>query len=329
MKKLVTFILVLCLVLGMGTVAFADEIEYKDHSEVVIIKNFTKNGDIPNTEFTFTIGKGRGERDGEIIDAPDLTSSLIITVKGEEEKGTGTIALPKVDEDGFSGVGVYTYEITEENSNIAGVTYDGKRILKIYVFNNEDGEGYIRVPVLLNADEKEKSEGFENSFNTGTLTIYKEVTGNMGDKQRKFDITVTLTAPEGRKVTAPIYVGGGTNNPHTFGEDGELEIELNLAHGEDITISNIPYGVTYEVTETLPEDLLDYKGPVIDYSDENKVIDELDEGEESDRVIVTNQKDISIETGINLDNAPYIAILAVAIGGLALFLIRRRMAVNL
>ncbi len=328
MKKLVTFILVLCLVLGMGTVALADEIKYKDYDKVEITKTFKKNGDIPNTEFTFTIGEGTGERDGETIDAPDL-SPLKITV-GKDDVATGIIELPEVGKgkNRFSGVGVYTYEITEENSNIAGVTYDGKRILKIYVFNDEDGEGYIRVPVLLNADEKEKSEGFENSFNTGTLTIYKEVTGNMGDKQRKFDITVTLTAPEGKTVTAPIYVGGNTKNPRMFGEGGKLEIELNLAHGEDITISNIPYGVTYDVTETLPESL-DYEDPVIIYSDASKVIDELDEGEESDSVTVTNQKDISIETGINLDNAPYIAILAVAIGGLALFLIRRRMAVNL
>ena len=323
MKKLVTFILVLCLVLGMGTVALADEIKYKDYDKVEITKTFKKNGDIPETEFTFTIGEGTGERDGKIIDAPVL-SPLKITV-GKDDVATGIIELPEVDEDGFSGVGVYTYEITEENSNIAGVTYDGKRILKIYVFNDEDGEGYIRVPVLLNADEKEKSEGFENSFNTGTLTVYKEVTGNMGDKQRKFDITVTLTAPEGRKVTAPIYVGGGTNNPHTFGEDGKLEIKLDLAHGEDITIRNIPYGVTYEVTETLPEGL-GYKNPIITYSDSDKVINE---GKAPDSVTVTNEKDVSIETGINLDNAPYIAILAVAIGGLALFLIRRRMAVNL
>lgn len=326
MKKLVTFILVLCLVLGMGTVALADEIKYKDYDKVEITKTFKKNGDIPNTEFTFTIGEGTGERDGETIDAPDL-SPLKITV-GKDDVATGIIELPEVGKgkNRFSGVGVYTYEITEENSNIAGVTYDGKRILKIYVFNDEDGEGYIRVPVLLNADEKEKSEGFENSFNTGTLTIYKEVTGNMGDKQRKFDITVTLTAPEGKTVTAPIYVGGGTENPRMFGEGGKLEIKLDLAHGEDITIRNIPYGVTYEVTETLPEGLGYNKNPKITYSDSDKVINE---GEDPDRVTVTNEKDVSIETGINLDNAPYIAILAVAIGGLALFLIRRRMAVNL
>ena len=154
MKKLVTFILVLCLVLGMGTVALADEIKYKDYDKVEITKTFKKNGDIPETEFTFTIGEGTGERDGETIDAPDL-SPLKITV-GKDDVATGIIELPEVDEDGFSGVGVYTYEITEENSNIAGVTYDGKRILKIYVFNDEDGKGYIRVPVLLNADEKKR-----------------------------------------------------------------------------------------------------------------------------------------------------------------------------
>ena len=164
---------------------------------------------------------------------------------------------------------------------------------------------------------------FENSFNTGTLTVYK-VTGNMGDKQRKFDITVTLTAPEGKTVTAPIYVGGDTEPAYVW-RGWKIRNQTNLAHGKGITISNIPYGVTYEVTETLPEGL-GYKNPIITYSDSDKVINE---GEDPDSVTVTNEKDVSIETGINLDNAPYIAILAVAIGGLALFLIRRRMAVNL
>ena len=63
MKKLVTFILVLCLVLGMGTVALAEG--YDDNGLEPIYKNLTlANEDRkPGRNFTFKIGAGTGERD--------------------------------------------------------------------------------------------------------------------------------------------------------------------------------------------------------------------------------------------------------------------------
>lgn len=308
---------------------------YKDWTEVEITKKLDKNGTLPDTIFEFEIGEngsgqGTGIRDGVGVLAPVFdTKKFSITVAQDKDSATANINLPDFEN---YGVGVFTYKIYEKDSKIAGIEYDeGPKELVITVINNPDYRPggtlpkYWRLVTITDKDKGIKVDSFNNKFNTGTLTVYKEVTGNMGDKQRKFDITVTLTAPEGKTVTAPIYVGEDTNNPHTFDKDGKLEIKLDLAHGEGITINNIPYGVTYDVTETLPEGL-GYKNPRITYSDSDKVINE---GEAPDSVTVTNEKDVSIETGINLDNAPYIAILAVAIGGLALFLIRRRMAVNL
>jgi len=46
----------------------------------------------------------------------------------------------------------------------------------------------------------------------------------------------------------------------------------------------------------------------------------------SKETTITNNRDIDIETGVNLDSLPYFAILALAIGGLAMFLVRRRAA---
>ena len=73
MKKLVTFILVVCLVLGMGTVAFAQPangdnggvpIPDDDTDKVVIKKSFvhadgTGGIELPVEEFKFTIEKER------------------------------------------------------------------------------------------------------------------------------------------------------------------------------------------------------------------------------------------------------------------------------
>ena len=43
---------------------------------------------------------------------------------------------------------------------------------------------------------------------------------------------------------------------------------------------------------------------------------------------ITNNRDIEIETGINLDSLPYLIILTVAIAGLAIFVVRKRLTVN-
>ena len=80
MKKLITFILVLCLVLGMGTVALAQPNgnggdDYSDWETVPITKELTlvNKGTInPAEEFSFTIGEGFGVRDGVSIECTGI-----------------------------------------------------------------------------------------------------------------------------------------------------------------------------------------------------------------------------------------------------------------
>lgn len=61
------------------------------------------------------------------------------------------------------------------------------------------------------------------------------------------------------------------------------------------------------------------KQPVYDYSDKGKTIDSA-----SDSVTITNEKEGEVDTGVVLNNMPYILVLAVLAASVAVFIIRKR-----
>lgn len=61
------------------------------------------------------------------------------------------------------------------------------------------------------------------------------------------------------------------------------------------------------------------KQPVYDYSDKGKTIDSV-----SNSVTITNEKEGEVDTGVVLNNMPYILVLAVLAAGVAVFIIRKR-----
>lgn len=56
-----------------------------------------------------------------------------------------------------------------------------------------------------------------------------------------------------------------------------------------------------------------------DYSDKGKTIDST-----SDSVTITNEKEGEVDTGVVLNNMPYILLLAMLAAGVAVFIIRKR-----
>lgn len=109
--------------------------------------------------------------------------------------------------------------------NIANVSYDNNP-------ENPDDPG--------EPNKKEPSNEVEIESEprpTGSLTVTKTVTGNMGDKSKEFTFTVTLS--------------DSTVN----GEYGDMKFvsgvaEFTLKHGESKTAEGLPAGITYKVTET-------------------------------------------------------------------------------
>ncbi|WP_090109702.1 DUF5979 domain-containing protein [Cohnella sp. OV330] len=92
---------------------------------------------------------------------------------------------------------------------------------------------------------QEQSSAFVNTKNVwyapsqGSLTINKTVTGNGGDRGKKFSFKVVL---DGTNATYK-YSGSGGNG--TIQSGGTV----TLAHGQSVTIAGLPAGTSYTVSE--------------------------------------------------------------------------------
>lgn len=244
-----------------------------------------------------------------------------------ERTANFTIGLPK-----YSGVGVFTYILEEVSATNAGIKNDG-RTFTVTVYATQGDNGIeTGVTVHEGTSKGTKVTSIDNKFQAGALTIHKDVKGSMGDKAYEFPFTVTLSSA--KPVTATLRVNGETSTVkfEKASEDATeytATVPFKLSNDGNYTISNIPYDVTYTVSEdgetkgTLTvgsgENAVDY---TVKYSDNNgsKV-----EGATATVTVTNTAGNALIDTGVILDNAPYIALLAiVAIGGVALMLNKRR-----
>lgn len=351
-KKLIAGALALSMMFAMAVpMAFAEGQEVVPATAPHITKKYTATNTgtaSPAETFTFaavaTKVKNAGVKaDGTTpiteADAPKLT----IAPAAYGANGAATDGAPmnlEITKDkAFPNVGIYYYTVTETPSGTAGVTtHAGAMLLKVYVVYNEAGTALEEKYVFYNGMDSTTGEGttgtkgaaIENTYSAGSLEVTKEVTGNLGDKNKKFNVTVTFTAPAGKTVAGDIsYVENRetkTIKPSDW-KDGVATKRIAVADGDTITFTNIPYGVTYTVVEddyTKAADgtTKDYDPAKYEFSDTNptKAIDSA-----TDTVTITNNKgDSNIDTGVILDNAPYILMLTVVAAGAMTLVIKKR-----
>ena len=259
------------------------------------------------------------------IPAPTIAD---VTVKLGDEEADITVSLPP-----YTVPGVYSYEITETDTNVAGITYLSDTLYLVVTVINGDAPGSYKIggiAVHKGSPDGTKIDDFENTYSAGTLAISKTVEGNQGDTAKVWNFTVTLTAPEGDTVKAPITVKSDSNA--TSFKEGDADVPadgiaagwtgtktfaLQLKHGEKITLENIPAGVKYSVTET--EANQDGYVTTPAGAQEGAIAANVDTA-----IDYTNTKDITIDTGISVETLPYVMIMALALLGAALLVVRRR-----
>lgn len=319
MKKLLSIGLAAMLAFGLATTSFAEEagdVTTPKDGIVTIHKVYKlENAGTKSPAETFTLEQvDKGVvKDGEAKTAPDLGTITgakfddgAATISGTT--GDITVALPE-----YTNVGVYEYTLKEVAGTTAGVTYYDKGI-KLVVTVVNDNNGKLRIAAVHTESTGEaKSDNFPNTYKAGELDVSKTVTGNLGDKNKYFEFKVTLTGEEGKTYRDSYAVTGGSNtaNPSTI-KIGE-ETTFLLKHGDTITIANLPYGVKYTVTETAAE------GYTTEKTGDTGEINAADQAAK-----FTNTKEGSIDTGVVLNNMPYILVLAVLAAGVAVFIIRKR-----
>lgn len=332
MKKLLSVILALVMILSLSTVAFADGVTdpstptapktYEDMKTVTLTKEYKlANAGTTSPAETFTFSSltctgvenaGVGVTTGN---APVPTISSVVYAAGDAGSAkavqTITITLPEK----YAGVGVYTYTFTENDGNTAGVGYRESPIrLVVTVIEGENGK--VRVAAVHTESEGGKKNTFDNTYSAGSLSVTKKVTGIMGDKMKDFKVTVTFTAPEGDTVKSDIVRVNPNQSQETISAgDGwtTKTVEFTLKHDETLTLKNIPYGVTYTVVE---DNYTDYNTT---YEGENGTINAP-----TANATITNNKEGNVDTGVALDSLPYILLLAVACVGMAVVLTKKR-----
>ena len=271
---------------------------------------------VPDLERVF--GAGANGIDADAVASVPFAQGEA-TVAGT--KRAFVIALPV-----YERVGVYTYTLREVNNGAVGVTYWATDItLVVSVQNGDDGKIYVaavhcETPVDVNNANGTKTDTLTNTYSAGGLKINKAVAGNLGDRDRFFNFSVTLTAPG--TTTAPVKVTGGSaeDNPTAldFSASAEQTVTFKLKHGETLSFGNLPYGTTFSYEETDA----DSDGYETEYSDDEQT-GAINAAEKL--LVTTNTKNGVIDTGVLLDNLPYIAgIAAIVLCGAAFLIVRKR-----
>lgn len=322
MKKLLSLALALIMVLTLSVAVAAEEHTDMETVTISVTYNATNEDTTsPAEEFAFTIANT------SVTDAasgvtkenmPTPTVGSVIYVAGEAgNAGTMTknvtIDLP----DNYTSVGIYTYTITPTSGTTAGVTYWARPIKLVVTVIEQNGK--IRVAAVHTEGEgEEKTDDITYTYSAGSLSVTKNVAGNLGDRAKEFNVWVTFTAPEAGVVNSTIsYIVDGetkTIAPAEW-EENTASVQIALHHEETVTFTNIPYGVTYHVAEDSYE-AEDYK---TSYNKQDGTI-----GAASDAVTITNTKGTTVDTGVVLDSLPYVLLIAVAVVGVVAFTAKKR-----
>lgn len=318
-KKLLACLIAAATMFTMGSTAFAAEAgtTYTDQSTVTIKKAYklTNRGTTSPAETFTLVQDGDGTvRNSEITSAPPLktiTGATFAENAATVEGATGdiTVELPTYDH-----VGIYEYTLKEKDDNqTAGVTYYGNKIkLVVTVIQGENEK--LRVAAVHTESEGKKSDTFTNTYSAGKLNISKTVTGNLGDQSKYFEFKVALTGQDGKHYASSYHVSESSNksNPTSI-KIGE-ETTFLLKHGETISIANLPYGVSYTVTEKAAD------GYTTKKKGDTGTVNKADQ-----TAAFENNRTGEVDTGINLTTLPYILVFAgvIVIAGAA-FITRRR-----
>lgn len=255
----------------------------------------------------------------------------------------------------FTQPGIYRYVISENDSLTPTMKMDEKdRMIDVYVI---DDNGTLKInssvihtnssaSVLENAKDGEKladkSTGSSNRYESYDLTFRKEVTGNMGSKDKYFKFTVTADSgsvqiddqflldmtsadPGPRQTSSTVYTedvmkeanGANANdNGESYVTGAELlkGKDFYLKDGQEITIKGLNKSFGYDVSENAEDyqstaGITDAVSGAGDYSDVTHAV-----LNEDAKVGYTNSLTGTIPTGVMVKVLPFVMI---ALGGIA------------
>ena len=360
--KIMAILMVTALIMSFAIISTSAATTYTAiGGSTTITKNLVVEDDsnIPDITFAYTITRGTpvGATSGTIeILASDVTASIGNAAFSNADTANAIAGLP-TDADpqnpttgkkyaqksvsvtfpsgSFTKPGVYRYVISETAGTQPGVTYDTTaRYLDVFVVANEQNELSVSSYVLRNSattigingsyttDPDVKSSGYTNTVTQYNFDFSKTITGNQGDKNKRFTFTLSITnaIPGTYPVEAADVVGNPTSI--TVGSDGTFTATYDLTNGSTFKILNL----NKDAVCTVSEDAQDYtpshtvdSGEAVGTNTSGNIT--LADSDHS--VAFTNTRNGIIPTGVLLTIAPF-AIGALLFGALIIFFVAKR-----
>lgn len=323
MKKLLSAVLTAALTISMSTAVFAANYDaYLDKQPVVPKKYEINNGTAPAEDFTFKFtGVSYKNGDGEVVADANIPAIDDVTVSFDALSATASKDGKAVINADDYALGVYTYKVEETAGNTAGVTYSDEDLYLVLTILRDENSNkhYVAAMHYQDATGTDKSTGFTNKYDAGQLSVTKNIKGNMAIMEKEFDFTITFTAPSNEVVKSAITVTKPDQTTEVINfvaGSNTCTYEIALGHEDTVTFTNLPEGVTYEVTE----DAENYTATSV-FSDTAKTIAAND----TDTVVFTNELTNEVDTGIVTDSLPYVVMLAFVAAGLVVVISKKRM----
>lgn len=239
-----------------------------------------------------------------------------------------------------TAVGEYTFEVKEtapaDKTGTYGWTVD-KTTYYVHVYVAQNGDHSYIVTKGTNTitdsklDNKVDSIDFTNTFTkeAGTFTVKKTVENDQyADANTQYSFTATFTksstSGEVSSFIDKINVAGATD----VKKNGNA-ITFKLKKDETATFTNVPAGVKVDVVEDQATNVKSTKIAITSNGGETVNKDGLDSGsvllgEKANTIAYTNTyQDVTL-TGVATKIAPFIAMVAIAGGAVALYIVSRR-----
>ncbi|MFM9319637.1 Spy0128 family protein [Streptococcus sp. ST16] len=266
------------------------------------------------------------KKDGVDIDAmkyDDRSYEMHVLVKNKSNGGTYISSVY------FKQIGISNAPKKEPSDKVGSFKYD--------LFDNT----YTKDGGKIDPKDPDPSNPTQVNPLTQSLKILKKVDGNYGDKSKDFNFRFTVKLPStnatsAKPVTKITVNISGTQEELTVGDDNTtFSKEFSLKHGQDFTISNIPAGSRYTITEVGTKGYTasaNYKEngddktkadgiQATDFTMSNILI-----GEKTNDNTITNKFQDVTPTGLLIDNLPFILMIGLGLAGFVVLSKKRREA---
>lgn len=312
------------------------------------------SGTAPDSmKFNFNVYEGT-ETTGTALDTKsvEFNAGNYTSKGGEKNNGvyTGTFKLDVAKLTEGKSVGKYTFTIVESMDKAYQSVTAERGTVKMVISKVNAKEvnaaataefGYFVALKDSNGNKILATEAFKNKYGDGNsvndVTLSKTVHGSFGDLSKTFDFIVKFEKPASAtnvtygaivatKSDKSIIIKQGETVISAEGSADAVNLEygkeytVTMKHDQNVVFSNLPANVTYTMTEDGA-----VAGKLGDYTVTGEQSAKKTMGSADETVAIVNTHEGTPDMGVVLDNAPYIAMLAiVAIGGVALMLNKRR-----